>query len=153
MSDRIAVVNAGRIEQVDAPRAVYQHSATEFVCNFIGDVNRLEPVVSERLVAAGGKHLDPALPSYLRIEKVRILPLGTPAPDGLIAVDGVVDAKEYHGINHSYTVQLARTRIKAVVPEDGVAHHFEVGDKVTVITDSRDVLQYPSPLSSVEVGT
>ena len=144
MSDRIAVVNAGRIEQVGRPQEVYQGSATEFVCTFIGDVNRLEPRVSQRLVDAGARHLDPSLPSYLRIEKVRVAPRGTPAPAGLIPVDGVVVGKQYHGINHSYEVQVGQTRLKAVVPEDGVALHFDVGDEVTVITDAAHVLQYPA---------
>ena len=145
MSDRIAVVNAGRIEQVGGPQEVYQHSATEFVCNFIGDVNRLEPRVSQRLVDAGATHLDASLPSYLRIEKVRVAPRGTGAPAGFVSVPGVVVGKQYHGINHSYELQLGETRMKAVVPEDGYAQHFEVGADVTVITDPSHVLQYPQP--------
>ena len=40
---------------------------------------------------------------------------------------GVVVGKQYHGINHSYELQLGETRMKAVVPEDGYAQHFEVG--------------------------
>ena len=42
LSDRIAVFNKGVIEQIGTPNEVYNHSATEFVCNFIGDINRLE---------------------------------------------------------------------------------------------------------------
>ena len=41
LSDRIAVFNKGVIEQIGTPNEVYNHSATEFVCNFIGDINRL----------------------------------------------------------------------------------------------------------------
>jgi ABC-type Fe3+/spermidine/putrescine transport system ATPase subunit len=39
MSDRVAVMNAGRIEQLGAPREIYDHPATEFVAAFIGDTN------------------------------------------------------------------------------------------------------------------
>ncbi|HXG76548.1 MAG TPA: ABC transporter ATP-binding protein [Gaiellaceae bacterium] len=39
MSDRVAVMNAGRIEQLGAPREVYDHPATPFVAAFIGDTN------------------------------------------------------------------------------------------------------------------
>ena len=46
LSDRIAVFNKGSIEQIGTPNEVYNHSATEFVCNFIGDINRLSDDVS-----------------------------------------------------------------------------------------------------------
>ncbi|MHC6222335.1 ABC transporter ATP-binding protein [Arthrobacter sp. MMS24-S77] len=48
MSDRIAVMNNGRIEQVGTPREVYTRSATEFVCNFVGDANKLSPPPSKQ---------------------------------------------------------------------------------------------------------
>lgn len=41
MSDRVAVLNAGRIEQIDAPRAIYETPQTEFVASFIGEANLL----------------------------------------------------------------------------------------------------------------
>lgn len=43
LSDRIAVFNEGFLEQVGTPYEIYNHSASEFVCNFIGDINRLNP--------------------------------------------------------------------------------------------------------------
>jgi len=42
MSDRIAVMNAGQIEQIDAPVALYNKPRTRFVADFIGDTNLLE---------------------------------------------------------------------------------------------------------------
>lgn len=41
VSDRIAVINEGRVEQVGRPRDLYEHPANEFVMTFIGPVNRL----------------------------------------------------------------------------------------------------------------
>lgn len=41
VADRIAVMNAGRIEQVGSPREVYDHPASEFVMGFVGPVSRL----------------------------------------------------------------------------------------------------------------
>ena len=41
LSDKIAVFNKGVIEQIGTPDEIYNHSATEFVCNFIGDINKL----------------------------------------------------------------------------------------------------------------
>ena len=48
LSDRIAVFNKGYIEQIGTPNEVYNFSKTEFVCNFIGDINRLEDGIVER---------------------------------------------------------------------------------------------------------
>ena len=42
MSDRLAVFNEGRIEQIGAPAEVYEHPATEFVAGFVGVSNVLE---------------------------------------------------------------------------------------------------------------
>ena len=49
LGDRVAVMNAGRIVQVDAARTVYDRPATRFVAGFIGDFNLLEPASVERL--------------------------------------------------------------------------------------------------------
>jgi spermidine/putrescine ABC transporter ATP-binding subunit len=48
MSDRIAVMNFGRIEQLDEPRAMYDRPATPFVAGFIGDMNHLEGTLREQ---------------------------------------------------------------------------------------------------------
>src|SRR5437879_4852357 len=47
MSDRIAVMNGGRVEQIGAPREIYEHPATTFVADFIGSLNVLAPQVGE----------------------------------------------------------------------------------------------------------
>ena len=45
MSDRIAIINKGRIEQLDSPVEIYEHPKTKFVANFIGETNLLDAVV------------------------------------------------------------------------------------------------------------
>lgn len=49
MSDRIAVMNKGRVEQVGTAAEIYHHPRTEFVAGFIGDTNIVEAVVLEKL--------------------------------------------------------------------------------------------------------
>ncbi|MEI7761325.1 MAG: ABC transporter ATP-binding protein [Thermoleophilia bacterium] len=49
MSDRIAVMKAGRVEQIGTPREIYDHPLTPFVADFIGSLNAVEMVVSERV--------------------------------------------------------------------------------------------------------
>ena len=66
LSDRIAVFNKGVIEQI------YSHSATEFVCNFIGDINRLTP---EFLAGTGADKVagvDPKKHCYIRLERMHV---------------------------------------------------------------------------------
>jgi len=52
MSDRVAVMSAGRIEQIGSPREIYEQPASRFVADFIGETNLLEGRVA---AAAGGK--------------------------------------------------------------------------------------------------
>lgn len=47
MSDRISVINEGRIEQIDTPREIYEHPKTKFVANFIGETNLLDAMILE----------------------------------------------------------------------------------------------------------
>ena len=53
MSDRIAVMNAGRIEQYSTPEVLYARPETEFVATFIGSMNRLEGSLNNGLITAG----------------------------------------------------------------------------------------------------
>jgi putative spermidine/putrescine transport system ATP-binding protein len=65
MSDRIAVFNRGRIEQVGTPADVYEHPATAFVAGFVGTSNLLKGEIAERVIGAGGTFT-------VRPEKIRI---------------------------------------------------------------------------------
>jgi putative spermidine/putrescine transport system ATP-binding protein len=91
MSDRLAVFNAGRIEQVGAPADVYEHPANEFVAGFVGVSNLLE---------RGGRRFT------IRPEKVRLLAGGDHPPAGMHAEPGTVSAVAYAGMVTRYTVAL-----------------------------------------------
>lgn len=47
MSDRVVVMNEGRIEQIGTPKAVYEEPANHFVARFVGEINILDAVISE----------------------------------------------------------------------------------------------------------
>jgi putative spermidine/putrescine transport system ATP-binding protein len=76
MSDRIAVMNGGRVEQVGTPTEIYERPRTRFVADFIGEINILE----------GGGPL-----RALRPEKIRLV-----APDGA-RLAGMVETANYLG--------------------------------------------------------
>jgi putative spermidine/putrescine transport system ATP-binding protein len=91
MSDRLAVFNRGRIEQVGSPADVYEHPRTEFVASFVGVSNLLE---------RGGRRLS------VRPEKIRLLAEGE-QPDADAHVEsGRIREVVYAGMATRYIVEL-----------------------------------------------
>ena len=74
MSDRIAVMNRGRVEQIGGPREIYEHPKSAFVADFIGSLNALDLTVDE-LVGAY------AVTRFGETERV-VVPVGSEHQDG-----------------------------------------------------------------------
>jgi putative spermidine/putrescine transport system ATP-binding protein len=91
MSDRIAVLNTGRIEQVGTPLEVYERPRTDFVAGFIGTSN---------LIERDGKHMT------IRPEKIRLLADGEEAPPGAHVETGVIKDVVYVGVFTRYIIDL-----------------------------------------------
>ena len=132
LSDRIAVFNKGYIEQIGTPNEVYNHSATEFVCNFIGDINRLSPEVSRALGA------DPDAHNYIRLERIHVN-VEPKATD--VVLPGTVESMEYYGLYIKYTINLGSQSIKVIEKNDGV-NIYEPGQRVNAVLNPRDVMAY-----------
>ena len=132
LSDRIAVFNKGYIEQIGTPNEVYNFSKTEFVCNFIGDINRL----SDEVVAKA--KLDPTKHNYVRLERLHV---NVEPRAGQVALDGVVTMREYYGLYIKYYIDLGSQTIKVIEKNDGV-RIYEEGQRVQVILDPADVMAY-----------
>ena len=122
MSDRIAVMNEGRIEQVASPEDVYERPATTFVAGFIGVSNLMPGAVSSvngdlarvRLdagveVEAPKNGLGPgeACHAVVRPEKLRVARATEPAEPGTPGVDGMVESSVYLGTATQIVVRLA----------------------------------------------
>ena len=138
LSDRIAVFNKGYIEQIGTPNEIYNHSATEFVCNFIGDINRLEPAVVDQL-NAGGARLDRNAHNYIRLERIHV---NTAPKEGDVVLQGRVEAMEYYGLYIKYYIDLGSQTIKVIEKNDGV-NIYEAGQTVSAVLNPRDVMSYP----------
>ena len=132
LSDRIAVFNKGSIEQIGTPNEVYNHSATPFVCNFIGDINPLQGELAAKLGLPADKQ------HFIRLERVRV---NQPAREGEAQLQGVVSGYEYYGLYIKYYVQVGDAVIKAVEKNDGV-HLYAEGDHVTLGLNRADVMSY-----------
>ncbi len=135
LSDRIAVFNHGVIEQIGTPNEIYNHSATEFVCNFIGDINRLSDDMVKTMNADGAA-LDPSFHHYIRLERLHVN-----TPGGDVRVDGVVESMEYYGLYIKYTVRLPQQTVRVIEKNDGT-RPFENGERVTVSFAHKDIMSY-----------
>jgi putative spermidine/putrescine transport system ATP-binding protein len=99
MSDRLAVFNMGRIEQIGAPAEIYEHPATRFVAGFVGTSNLLRGDVALTVVGTAGTFT-------IRPEKIRLAePDATVGPDEASAT-GIVRDVVYLGPDTRYIVTL-----------------------------------------------
>ena len=133
LSDRIAVFNKGYIEQIGTPNEVYNFSKTEFVCNFIGDINKLEEGLIEKMNLDRGKN------HFIRLERIRV---NREHQDGEFSLPGVIESREYYGLYIKYYIQVAGQTIKVIERNDGI-NIYEMGDNVTVGIHARDLMSYP----------
>ncbi|MNF43755.1 Spermidine/putrescine import ATP-binding protein PotA [compost metagenome] len=95
MSDRVAVFNKGRIEQVDSPQNLYRQPRTRFVAEFVGTANVLHGDLAQRLTGNGGAF-------SLRPEHVRF---GN-AANGELQVSGTIHDVQYLGASSRYELNL-----------------------------------------------
>ena len=132
LSDRIAEFNKGYIEQIGTPNEVYNFSKTEFVCNFIGDINRLSDEVSAKL------GVDPAKHNYIRLERIHV---NVEPKEGDVVITGTVKSREYYGLYIKYSIDLGSQIIKVIEKNDGV-NIYEAGQQVNAVLNPRDVMSY-----------
>jgi putative spermidine/putrescine transport system ATP-binding protein len=159
MSDRIAVMNQGRIEQAGSPSDLYDRPATRFVAGFIGESNFLEGevaglqgrdvaarvagatvvAVSRQPQAVGARVV-----LAIRPEKIGFRDLSTPAPQArLNTIEAVVREVTFVGEMHRYVLELApgvtlvakqqhRFQMKARVPGERLMVEWHVEESLVV---------------------
>jgi spermidine/putrescine transport system ATP-binding protein len=155
MSDRIAVMNHGVVEQLATPREVYEHPATPFVADFVGVLNALDLRVDEvrdgdavmrigdrdRVVMAGGDAL-PAGTTVLvavRPERVRVHAAGEADADDGSRVAGTVAQVVYLGTLTQFHVDTELGhRVIAHRLSDECAATLGAGDRVTLTWERED---------------
>jgi putative spermidine/putrescine transport system ATP-binding protein len=141
MSDRIAVFNKGRIEQIATPTEVYEHPATAFVAGFVGVSNLLDGAAAAAITGV-------ARPFSIRPEKIVMAPPGSGVGAECLAADGTIDSVLYLGSSTRYNVSLARGGELTVIDQnrespaaDGWRHQ---GNPVRLIWQ-RDHIQHIGP--------
>jgi len=132
LSDRIAVFNEGIIEQIGKPDEIYNQSATEFVCNFIGDINKLDDGFLQKANIKSDKNC------YIRLERLYV---NSPKPNHVVIDNAEVVASEYYGLYIKYTLDAGGSIIKVIEKNSGVPL-YDMGEKVSISFDSDSILQY-----------
>jgi len=140
MSDRLAVFNRGRIEQVGSPAEVYDHPATEFVAGFVGQTNLVEGYLGQRLGGFPGRY-------SVRPERIRIVPPETSPDSATVVVDGVVVGITYLGATVRVAIALEAGGELSVVEQnllggDGSALRAP-GTPVRLMVERRHVQALP----------
>ena len=164
MSDRIAVMNHGRYEQLGDPAGLYERPRTRFVAGFLGvsnllattpegadgdfAVSKLADGTAVRVPAA----LTEGLAGYeigVRPEKIRLLELTDPVPDGVNQLLGTVRDVSYLGVSTSYIVETrgggSMTVYEQNVQRATRAELWEPGEEVRLVFS-------PSHTFAVEAG-
>ncbi|HEX3090060.1 MAG TPA: ABC transporter ATP-binding protein [Ilumatobacteraceae bacterium] len=135
MSDRMAVMNDGEIEQIGTPKETYEEPASAYVADFLGVANLLPAKVttSGRVLVNGSEHsADTAGVSgdctiLIRPERVLLAPLGTGQPE---AVPAVVEQRVYVGAVTQVLLRLGEYKLQALIANDGSPTCGEEGESV-----------------------
>ena len=139
LSDRVAVFNNGVVEQVGTPEEIYNHSKTEFVCNFIGDANELSKKIMEEIAIKTNMEMDPTKKYYIRTEKIK-----TKVSDQdqhAVHLKAKVISKEFYGTYSQYKYQILDSTLINIEKEDG-NFQYNKGDEVELYINPKDILQY-----------
>jgi len=162
MADRIAIMNAGRIEQIGNPKEVHDRPATVFVAGFLGNPNIFKgKVLDEKLEGVitleweyGGKIYanrnglkvveGQTVVCAVRPENIAIYD----SDPGLTRIYNHMEAEiqnlVYYGLMEQYSLRChGGTVVKATI-FNPTSHQRKVGDKVTMIFEPEDVLIYPA---------
>jgi putative spermidine/putrescine transport system ATP-binding protein len=112
MADRVAVFNAGRIEQLDTPRVLYEAPATEFVARFVGSANIIKDALAHRLLRRAGCFA-------IRAEDIEIRRASNAGSADAIRCSGTVIDVQFRG---------AASRVRVDVGDGAVMHVELSGD-------------------------
>ena len=99
MSDRIAVFNQGRVEQVGTPAEIYEHPMTPFVAGFVGVSNLVFGDVAKRITGSDASF-------SIRPEKIQLADLNGKVDDDTFSVRGKVRDVIYLGLYTRYLIEL-----------------------------------------------
>ncbi|MFK0688440.1 ABC transporter ATP-binding protein [Mesorhizobium sp. IMUNJ 23033] len=140
MSDRVAVMNSGRIQQIDTPQQIYDRPSTRFVAEFMGEANILVPG-SVRTIDGGGASRETLM---IRAESFH-LDVKLAGQDG-VALEGTLRAKAFRGENWLLTLAPdAGQEVLVCIPSAlaGGCAELAAGQRLTVYASAAKVHAIP----------
>jgi putative spermidine/putrescine transport system ATP-binding protein len=136
MSNRIAVFNNGKIEQIGTPTEIYEKPATTFVAGFVGTSNILSGEQAQRIIGTAGTYA-------LRPEKVHLAEVNAPVDPNYYCVTGTIRDLIYLGVNTRYSVDLDAGGEMLVLEQNLKVSSLDVassrGRKVALVWQRDDV--------------
>ena len=161
MADTVAVMNAGRIEQLGSPVEMYDFPGTAFVANFLGQSNLFAATVTGRsgddvlveshgarfsLPAARSRVTDGPVWLGVRPEKLHLATGLDKVPAGHQSVTGIITDSSYVGVSTQYLVRPAwGDELTVFAPNSGVAAPLAVASEVTVHWRPEHAFLLPRP--------
>jgi spermidine/putrescine transport system ATP-binding protein len=150
MSDRLAVMRHGRIEQIGHPVEVYEDPQTEFVAGFLGASNLIDGEVKDRagdmatLLLEGGNSIqvpvervpgtDRMVKAGVRPEKIRVQQDQGEPESGWNAIAGTLRVATFIGVSHQYTIDLPTGRTMTAFEQNlGNENPPRQGDRVRLV--------------------
>lgn len=136
ISDKVAIMNHGVIEQMDSPSVIYNHPKTEFIAHFVGFENFLDLKKTEeagiyladdgsRIQVTGGAAGE-SLRACIRPEDILIVPNGVEAVNPLA---GEVTVSTFLGKRNQYNIRTAVGEFEVSTDQESV---YKAGDRVTL---------------------
>lgn len=140
LSDRIAVYNKGRIEQIGTPQEIYNKSGSRFVCEFIGEINMLNEAVLSQIHQQTERNFNLSKPGYIRLERISTAPPAATI-DQPVCLQATVVENEFNGIytKHSYAVHGCL--IRNIEKNDGSVPHT-AGQAIRLFLNADDIMQF-----------
>jgi spermidine/putrescine transport system ATP-binding protein len=138
MSDRVAVMSDGWVEQIGTPEEVYHRPQTAFVAGFIGEANLLAGLADEV-----GRVL------MVRPERVRIVSTAPPSPS--TAVEGTVSEVVFRGATTRLALETAAGTVVAHLGDDRSVD-VRPGDRAWATWNDDDAYLVPAPRPSTIPG-
>jgi ABC-type Fe3+/spermidine/putrescine transport system ATPase subunit len=160
LSDRIAVLNRGRIEQIGTPRVLYEQPATPFVRDFLGKSvtlpGRVKSLAAGRaaieLAGDGGALIECAVPAGLdlaadREVEVSLRPEAIQLANGQgSTLHGIVEAVLYQGERSECEVKIGASALCIYLPSD---RNAAPGDKITLAIEPNAARLWAKPSGAV----
>ncbi len=148
ISDRIAVMNHGRLEQIGTPEDIYERPTTPFVAEFVGQTNLFPGVLKEgdvfesdgfvriRTMGMGGLKVGELVTLCIRPHKIGIHASHLEVDERTNVFNGIVQRESYLGNSRDYVVDIGPGKMSARVSAD-TAERFEIGQNVYISIDPK----------------